>query len=162
MDSENLATPSGTAEVLSEDASCESHDLDKESRDADAKSHDSNEESHDKGPESHGAGGKSGDSTDDRYSYMQRGFTSEIFKIEINNIPQHVGYQVRSATVLQPSSQSVRERDGWRHEMSVLMFSSSQQIKKYLKGLKLNPVKIKKPHKTFCYVTFRSEEDRKV
>ena len=39
---------------------------------------------------------------------------------------------------------------------------ASQQIKKYLKGLNLNPVKIKKPHKCFCYVTFRSDEDRQV
>ena len=109
MDSEKIATPSETAEVPSEDKSCEAHDLNEESHDADAKSHDPDEDSHDKGPGSHGVEGKSGDSTDERYSYMQRGFTSEIFKIEINNIPQYVGYQVRTETVLQSSTQPVRE-----------------------------------------------------
>ena len=39
----------------------------------------------------------------------------------------------------------------------------SQQMKKYLKGLDLNPVKIKKlPQQTFCFVTFSCEEDKQV
>lgn len=32
---------------------------------------------------------------DDKYLYMQRGFTSEIFKIEIRNIPKYFSYSVR-------------------------------------------------------------------
>lgn len=32
-------------------------------------------------------------SSDDLYSYMKRGeFTSEIFKIEVKNLPKHIGY----------------------------------------------------------------------
>ena len=90
----------------------ESHVADAKSHVADAKSHDSDEESHDKKPESHSVEGKSGDSVEERYSYMQRGFTSEIFKIEINNIPPHVGYQVCTETnyiqVLFPVSTGMR------------------------------------------------------
>lgn len=35
------------------------------------------------------------DGGDDKYLYMQRGFTSEIFKIEIRNIPKYISYSVR-------------------------------------------------------------------
>lgn len=31
---------------------------------------------------------------DERYTYLQQGFSSEIFKIEINNIPPRIGYKV--------------------------------------------------------------------
>lgn len=34
--------------------------------------------------------------TDEDFAYMQRGFTTEIYKIEIRNIPTYVGFQVRS------------------------------------------------------------------
>ena len=34
------------------------------------------------------------DAGDERYLYMQRGFTTEIYKIEISNMPRHVGYKV--------------------------------------------------------------------
>lgn len=40
-------------------------------------------------------GGGTGDGGDDKYLYMQRGFTSEIFKIEIRNIPKYISYSVR-------------------------------------------------------------------
>ena len=33
-------------------------------------------------------------SSDERYSYIRRGFTSEIFKIEIRNLPKYMGYTV--------------------------------------------------------------------
>lgn len=36
---------------------------------------------------------------DDKYLYLQRGFTSEIFKIEIQNIPKYIGYTVRITIV---------------------------------------------------------------
>ena len=39
--------------------------------------------------------GPSGDIMD-KYLYAQRGFTSEIFKIEIQNIPKYIGYNVRN------------------------------------------------------------------
>jgi len=35
-----------------------------------------------------------------------------------------------------------------------------QQIKKKLKSLDLKPVKIKMPTKSYCFVNFRSDEDR--
>ena len=40
-----------------------------------------------------------GQSESDKFLYMQRGFTSEIFKIEIQNIPKYIGYTVRKTTV---------------------------------------------------------------
>ena len=30
----------------------------------------------------------------DRYAYFQRGFTSEIYKLEIHNLPEFVGFRV--------------------------------------------------------------------
>lgn len=39
--------------------------------------------------------GVSGDDGD-KYLYVQRGFTSELFKIEIQNIPKYIGYNVRT------------------------------------------------------------------
>lgn len=42
-----------------------------------------------------GEGGTGGGGGDDKYLYMQRGFTSEIFKIEIRNIPKYISYSVR-------------------------------------------------------------------
>ncbi len=63
-----------------------------------------------------------------RYSYTFRGFTSEIFKIEIVNLPPYVGFK---------------------------------QVRKRLTGLKLNPVKIKMSE-SYCFVNFRSEEERQV
>ena len=41
------------------------------------------------------SGGQSQSDVDDKYQYLQRGFTSEIFKIEIQNIPKYIGYTVR-------------------------------------------------------------------
>ena len=32
--------------------------------------------------------------SDERYSYIRRGFTSEIFKVEIRNLPKYMGYTV--------------------------------------------------------------------
>ena len=34
-----------------------------------------------------------------KYQYLQRGFTSEIFKIEIENIPKYIGYTVRALSI---------------------------------------------------------------
>ena len=42
-----------------------------------------------------GEGVEGGCGDGDRYLYLQRGFTSEIFKIEIQNIPKYIGYTVR-------------------------------------------------------------------
>ena len=64
----------------------------------------------------------------EKYAYFSRGFTSEMFKLEIINLPPHVGFR---------------------------------QLKKRLKNLKLNPVKIKLLL-PLCFVTFRSEEEREV
>ena len=36
----------------------------------------------------------------DRYAYFQRGFTSEIYKIEIHNLPEFVGFRVSVWAVL--------------------------------------------------------------
>lgn len=51
------------------------------------------------GVESEGGGGGDGgedvSGEGDKYQYLQRGFTSEIFKIEIQNIPKYIGYGVR-------------------------------------------------------------------
>ncbi len=35
------------------------------------------------------------DAGDERYAYIQRGFTSEIYKIELMNLPPFLGYKVR-------------------------------------------------------------------
>ena len=35
----------------------------------------------------------------DKYQYLQRGFTSEIFKIEIQNIPKYIGYGVSTPSI---------------------------------------------------------------
>ena len=36
------------------------------------------------------------DTTNDAYFYTKRGeFTSEIFKVEVKNLPKHIGYNVR-------------------------------------------------------------------
>jgi tRNA (uracil-5-)-methyltransferase len=58
------------------------------------------------------------------------GFTSEIFKIEIRNIPPYIGFQ---------------------------------QMRKKLNTLSLKPVKVKLlPQQSYCFVTFKNEEDRQV
>lgn len=31
---------------------------------------------------------------DQKYAYFNKGYTSEIFKIQLNNIPERIGYQV--------------------------------------------------------------------
>ena len=31
---------------------------------------------------------------DGRYAYVDRGFTSELYKLEVFNLPKHIGYQV--------------------------------------------------------------------
>lgn len=36
-------------------------------------------------------------STDERYGYLQKGFSTEMYKIEINNIPPKIGYKVRGS-----------------------------------------------------------------
>ena len=44
------------------------------------------------GDSGEGVSGEEGE----KYPYLQRGFTSEIFKIEIQNIPKYIGYSVRA------------------------------------------------------------------
>ncbi len=65
----------------------------------DEKPCDSDEGSHDKVEKSAcDVGGKedTGDETgDERYAYVQRGFTTEIYKIEVTNLPDYVGYKVQ-------------------------------------------------------------------
>ena len=65
---------------------------------------------------------------EDKFTYSIRGFTSEIFKLELLNLPPYVGFR---------------------------------QLRTRLKSLNLNPVKIK-INPTFCFVTFRSEEEKQV
>ena len=36
--------------------------------------------------------------SDERYAYLQKGFTTEIYKIEICNLPPFLGYQVPATT----------------------------------------------------------------
>ncbi|XP_070573443.1 tRNA (uracil-5-)-methyltransferase homolog A-like isoform X2 [Ptychodera flava] len=66
----------------------------------------------------------------DPYSYTRRQeFTSEIYKIEVNNLPKHYGH--------------------------------GQLKKMFTNQLKLKPNKIKIFNRaTYCFVTFRNEEDR--
>ena len=40
----------------------------------------------------------SGPEFDEGFAYMQRGFTTEIYKIEIRNIPTYVGFKVRGSS----------------------------------------------------------------
>ena len=42
---------------------------------------------------------REGQSESDKFLYLQRGFTSEIFKIEIQNIPKYIGYTVRKLVI---------------------------------------------------------------
>eukprot|EP00731_Ephydatia_muelleri_P022978 Em0015g561a len=68
------------------------------------------------------------DKSDGRYAYVDRGFTSELYKLEICNLPKFIGFQ---------------------------------QVKKRFKGLGLNPVKVKiGPKNSWCFVTFRTEEEK--
>lgn len=55
------------------------------SRDEGTRSHDEGTRSHDEGE---------ADSFDERYAYLRKGFTTEVYKIEINNLPSFIGYQV--------------------------------------------------------------------
>ena len=92
-----------------------SHDVITSSTDVE-KSHESGDSSHDtdvekshaSGDLSHEVEGTSCDSevdpslaSDERYAYLQKGFTTEIYKIEICNLPPFLGYQV-PANNLQP------------------------------------------------------------
>ena len=65
---------------------------------------------------------------DFRFTSRRLGFTSELFKLEVLNVPQYVGFK---------------------------------QLRTRLKGLNLNPVKVK-IHPSWCFVTFKSEEERQV
>lgn len=71
----------GSEVAAAEGGSKQSHDLDEESHDVETKSCDS--------------GDDGAMAMDERYSYIQKGFTTEVYKIEINNLPQYVGYKVR-------------------------------------------------------------------
>ena len=51
------------------------------------------------GEESEGGRGEGVSGEGEKYPYLQRGFTSEIFKIEIQNIPKYIGYTVRAVCV---------------------------------------------------------------
>ena len=41
--------------------------------------------------------------SDGRYAYVDRGFTSELYKLEVCNLPKHIGYQVRLRYTLECS-----------------------------------------------------------
>jgi len=62
------------------------------SHDEGIRSHDEGTRSHDEGTRSHDEG--EADSFDERYAYLRKGFTTEVYKIEINNLPNFIGYQV--------------------------------------------------------------------
>ena len=49
--------------------------------------------------EGEGDGGEGVSGEEDKYQYLQRGFTSEIFKIEIQNIPKYIGYGVSTPSI---------------------------------------------------------------
>ena len=57
---------------------------------------DESDGSHDEGTRSHDSMEAHSLASDERYAYLQKGFTTEIYKIEINNIPPFVGYQVNT------------------------------------------------------------------
>lgn len=58
-------------------------------------SHDEGTRSNDEGTRSHDEGeADSFLATDERYAYLRKGFTTEVYKIEVNNLPQFIGYQV--------------------------------------------------------------------
>ena len=78
----------------------DSHMADLErSRDSVMQSRDSGEETHDSQEDSEAEGvctsGLEHDGKFHKYAYVEQGFTSEIFKIEIENFPKYTGYKVR-------------------------------------------------------------------
>lgn len=87
-------------------------------------------------------------------------FTSEIYKIEISNMG-NFGYGVRTDFCIFQENRN--QCSSPFHTLFTL--TNSQEIKKLLKGkLKLNPSKIKTPHKfggkNFAFVCFRNETDK--
>ena len=87
-------------------ASLESHDSDEKSCDPTSMSHD---ELNQEGIKGGGASGITDKqeidftslaakySSDERYGYLQKGFSTEMYKIELNNIPPKIGYKVRAS-----------------------------------------------------------------
>jgi tRNA (uracil-5-)-methyltransferase len=67
----------------------------------------------------------------DKYQYLQRGFTSEIFKIEIQNIPKYIGYGELKKKLEKLGLKPVKIKKPQRFQ-----------------------------HQPHCFVTFRCEEDR--
>ena len=82
----------------------------------------------------------------DTDSYLNRDeFTSERFKIEIQNLPKHFGFAVGLSS--------------WIYNLNNLHVDSLKQLKKYLTSLKLEYVKVKSPGRcSYAFVTFRNEE----
>lgn len=80
---------------------------------------------------------------------VAKGFTSESFKIALNNVPR-IGYQVGVALA----------SDGWGY--SVIIIISLQDFRKYLASLKLNPHRIKMIKPGISFINFSCEEDRMV
>lgn len=79
------------------------HESDDSSHDAVITSSTDVEKSHASDDSSHEVEATSCDSevdpslaSDERYAYLQKGFTTEIYKIEICNLPPYLGYQVPS------------------------------------------------------------------
>lgn len=77
---------------------------------------------------------------------VAKGFTSESFKIALNNLPR-IGYQVGVALA----------SDGWSYSVISL-----QDFRKYLASLKLNPHRIKMIKPGISFINFSCEEDRMV
>lgn len=90
-------------------------------------------------------------SANDKYSYLTKGYTSEIFKIHLLNIPARMGYQVNC--ILCECEVFHWLCNLWR-----------KNLRKYLNSLDLKPVKIKKPEsrRGTAFINFRCEEDRTV
>ena len=125
---------------------------------ADEKSCDSDEGSHDK--DDLGNVGSQDVLSDERYAYLRRGFTTEIYKIEVLNLPQFVGYKVCPIHTTHSLHVCVCAIDSG-HSKSLLPLRV-QQLRKWFTNLKLKPAKIKLIQRGTCFVTFRSEEDRQV
>ncbi|CAI8035424.1 tRNA (uracil-5-)-methyltransferase homolog A [Geodia barretti] len=78
-----------------------------------------------------GDGGEGVSGEEDKYQYLQRGFTSEIFKIEIQNIPKYIGYGELKKKLEKLGLKPVKIKKPQRFQ-----------------------------HQPHCFVTFRCEEDR--
>lgn len=67
--------------------------------DADVKSRDSDDGSCDVDESGNSSAGRLDLAGDERYAYIQRGYTTEIHKIELINLPPFVGYKVQLQTL---------------------------------------------------------------